>query len=118
MDVSDGDACVDVFKKAQFEFGRVDILVNNAGILRDKMIFNMSEEEFDLVVKVHLKGHFNFIQHACRYWKNKSKADGKPVFGRLISTSSESRWLRISTKELPGLPRVKLSPMNAIFIVP
>ena len=89
-DVGDYQAVGGIIESAIKEHGGLHIIVNNAGILRDKMIFNMSEEDFDLVIKVHLKGHFNFIQQACSYWRNKSKADGKPVFGRLVSTASES----------------------------
>lgn len=89
-DVGDFSAVGGIIGNAINEHGGLDIVVNNAGILRDKMIFNMNEEEFDLVVKVHLKGHFNFIQQACAYWKNKSKTEGNPVFGRLVSTSSEA----------------------------
>jgi NAD(P)-dependent dehydrogenase (short-subunit alcohol dehydrogenase family) len=70
-------------------FGKLDILVNNAGIVRDKMLFNMEEEEFDSVIGVHLKGTFNCSKHACAYWRNEQKA-GKPVAGRLINTTSDA----------------------------
>src|SRR5215831_15328313 len=59
-------------------FGKLNILVNNAGILRDRMIFNMSEEEFDAVIAVHLKGTFNCTRHACEYWREQKR-------GRIIS---------------------------------
>ncbi|MBM3132232.1 MAG: SDR family NAD(P)-dependent oxidoreductase [Chloroflexi bacterium] len=71
------------------KFGRLDILVNNAGILRDKMTFNMSEEEWDLVIAVHLKGTFNTGRWAAAYWRELSKA-GKPVSGRIINTVSHA----------------------------
>jgi NAD(P)-dependent dehydrogenase (short-subunit alcohol dehydrogenase family) len=71
-------------------FGSLDILINNAGILRDRMAFNMAEEEWDAVVGVHGKGHFAPTHFACGYWRQKSKDAGGPVFGRLIHTSSES----------------------------
>jgi 3-oxoacyl-[acyl-carrier protein] reductase len=70
-------------------FGDLNIVVNNAGFCRDRMIFSMSEEEFDSVVRVHLKGHFCSMRHATEYWRNKAKA-GDPVYGRLISTASEA----------------------------
>jgi 3-oxoacyl-[acyl-carrier protein] reductase len=70
-------------------FGDLNIVVNNAGFCRDKMIFSMSEEEFDSVIRVHLKGHFNFISQTCSYWRQRAK-DGKPVYGRLINTASEA----------------------------
>jgi len=76
-------------KKALDTFGDLNIIVNNAGYCRDRMIFSMSEEDFDSVVQVHLKGHFNFISQACAYWRGKAKA-GKQVYGRLISTASEA----------------------------
>lgn len=68
-------------------WGKLDILVNNAGNLRDKMIFNMTEKEWDDVIRVHLKGHFATTRYATEYWRNESKA-GNPVAGRIINTSS------------------------------
>jgi 3-oxoacyl-[acyl-carrier protein] reductase len=70
-------------------FGDLNILVNNAGFCRDRMIFTMSEEEFDSVIRVHLKGHFCGIRHATEYWRGKGKAEGS-VYGRIISTASEA----------------------------
>jgi NAD(P)-dependent dehydrogenase (short-subunit alcohol dehydrogenase family) len=70
-------------------FGRLDILVNNAGILRDRMLVNMSEEEWDAVIAVHLKGHFATTRHAAAYWRDQSKA-GVEVKARVINTSSPS----------------------------
>jgi NAD(P)-dependent dehydrogenase (short-subunit alcohol dehydrogenase family) len=71
------------------EFGRLDILVNNAGILRDRMLVNMSEEEWDAVIAVHLKGHFAPTRHAAAYWRERCKAEDL-VRGRVINTSSPS----------------------------
>ena len=71
------------------EFGRLDILVNNAGILRDRMLVNMTEDEWDAVIAVHLKGHFAPTRHAAAYWRERSKA-GEEVRGRVINTSSPS----------------------------
>ena len=71
------------------DFGKVDILVNNAGILRDGMSFNLSEQDWDSVIRVHLKGHFAPSRFAAVYWREQSKA-GQPVAGRIINTSSES----------------------------
>ncbi|MGH2793837.1 MAG: SDR family NAD(P)-dependent oxidoreductase [Actinomycetota bacterium] len=68
-------------------FGKLDILVNNAGNLRDKMIFNMTEEDWDKVIRVHLKGHFAATRYATEYWRNEFKA-GNPVAGRIINTTS------------------------------
>jgi len=78
-----------MLRQAIDEFGRLDILVNNAGILRDRMLVNMSEDEWDAVINVHLKGHFAPTRHAAAYWRELSKA-GEPVRGRVINTSSPS----------------------------
>jgi 3-oxoacyl-[acyl-carrier protein] reductase len=72
------------------KFGDLHILVNNAGFVRDKMIFNMSEDEFDSVIRVHLKGHFCTMRFASEYWRNQSKAKSGPVYGRIVNTSSEA----------------------------
>ncbi|MDY6964466.1 MAG: SDR family oxidoreductase [Halobacteriota archaeon] len=87
--VTDYNAAKEMVQQAVDEFGDLNILVNNAGILRDRMIFNMSEDEFDIVVGVHLKGTFNTIRHAAEYWRAQSKA-GKKVYGRVINTTSDS----------------------------
>jgi NAD(P)-dependent dehydrogenase (short-subunit alcohol dehydrogenase family) len=71
------------------EFGRLDILVNNAGILRDRMLVNMGEDEWDAVVAVHLKGHFAPLRHAASHWRGRSKG-GEDVRARVINTSSPS----------------------------
>jgi NAD(P)-dependent dehydrogenase (short-subunit alcohol dehydrogenase family) len=62
--------------------------VNNAGILRDKMIFNMDEGDWDAVAKVHLKGHFAPARHACAYWRDKTKRTGEPADAAVVNTSS------------------------------
>lgn len=68
-------------------FGGLDVLVNNAGFLRDRMTFSTSEEEWDAVIEVHLKGHFCPARHASAWWRSESKA-GRPVDARIINTSS------------------------------
>lgn len=73
-------------------FGKIDVLVNNAGILRDKMVFNMTEEDWDKVISVHLKGTFNCTHHACAWWRKQAK-EGKPVSGRIINTTSDAGLL-------------------------
>jgi 3-oxoacyl-[acyl-carrier protein] reductase len=89
-DVADWNDSKAMIQTAIDSFGGLDILVNNAGFLRDGMIFSMPEENFDAVVRVHLKGHFCGIRHATEYWRNKGKAEGGSVYGRIISTASEA----------------------------
>jgi 3-oxoacyl-[acyl-carrier protein] reductase len=72
------------------KFGDLNILVNNAGFCRDRMIFNMSEDEFDSVIRVHLKGHFLGMRFASEYWRNHAKDTGGTVYGRIVNTSSEA----------------------------
>ncbi len=89
VDVGNYSEAGATIQKAVDTYGDLNIVVNNAGFCRDKMIFNMAEDEFDSVLRVHLKGHFNFISQACSYWRGKAKA-GEDVYGRLISTTSEA----------------------------
>ncbi|MFI5495180.1 SDR family NAD(P)-dependent oxidoreductase [Actinoplanes sp. NPDC051859] len=84
---STGEALV---RTAVDSFGTLDILVNNAGVLRDRMVFSMSEQEWDLVIRVHLRGHFVTTRFATAYWREQSKATGNPVYARIINTSSEA----------------------------
>lgn len=88
-DAAEWDNARSLMELALSEFGRMDILVNSAGFLRDRMPFNMSEEEFDSVVRVHLKGHFVSIRHALAHWRAVAKEQGQ-VYGRIISTTSEA----------------------------
>jgi NAD(P)-dependent dehydrogenase (short-subunit alcohol dehydrogenase family) len=71
-------------------YGRLDILVNNAGVLRDRMIFSMSAEEWDTVLRVHLRGHFVTTRFATAYWREQSKQTGGRVYARIVNTSSEA----------------------------
>jgi NAD(P)-dependent dehydrogenase (short-subunit alcohol dehydrogenase family) len=88
-DVSDFAAAEHMVERAVERYGRLDILVNNAGILRDRMLVNMSEDEWDAVIAVHLKGHFAPLRHAAAYWRERSKG-GDEVRARVINTSSPS----------------------------
>ncbi|MFE3487817.1 3-oxoacyl-ACP reductase, partial [Streptomyces griseus] len=89
-DVSDHEQARALVALAADTYGRLDILVNNAGILRDRMVFSMTEEEWDAVVRVHLKGHFNTTHFAAAHWRARSKEAGGPVYGRIVNTSSEA----------------------------
>ena len=71
-------------------FGSLDIVVNNAGMTRDRMLFNMSDDEWDAVIRVHLRGHFLLSRNAASYWREKSKAADAPVYGRVVNTASEA----------------------------
>lgn len=90
--VDDFEGAKRIIYTAIDKFGKIDILVNNAGILRDKMIFNMTEEDWDKVISVHLKGTFNCTHHACVWWRKQAK-EGKPVSGRIINTTSDAGLL-------------------------
>ena len=89
-DVADWEAARAMVRRGIDEWGRFDILVNNAGFLRDRMIFNMDEAEFDDVVRVHLKGHFCTMRHAAEHWRTESKALDGPAYGRIVNTGSEA----------------------------
>ncbi|WP_370181279.1 SDR family oxidoreductase [Rhodococcus wratislaviensis] len=86
-DVADWAGAENLINTAIDTFGRLDVLVNNAGFLRDRMLVGMSEQEWDAVVRVHLKGHFATLRHAAAYWRAEAKA-GNPVDARIVNTSS------------------------------
>jgi len=89
-DVSEWAVGEEMLATALREYGQLDILVNNAGVLRDRMIFSMSEQEWDLVVRVHLRGHFVTTRLATAYWRERSKAAGRPVYARIVNSTSEA----------------------------
>jgi NAD(P)-dependent dehydrogenase (short-subunit alcohol dehydrogenase family) len=91
-DIASWDGARRTIEQAYDTYGKLDILVNNAGVLRDRMSFNMAEEEFDLVMKVHCKGHFAMARHASARWREAAKSSGS-VYGRVINTASEAGLL-------------------------
>jgi NAD(P)-dependent dehydrogenase (short-subunit alcohol dehydrogenase family) len=90
--VSDFKGAKRIVECALDHFGKLNIVVNNAGILRDRMIFNMGEEDWDAVIAVHLKGTFAMSRHACEYWREEHKK-GNVLNGRIINTSSDAGLL-------------------------
>ena len=89
-DVSSWNGAKNMIDQAIDTFGTLDVVVNNAGILRDRMLVNMTEDEWDSVIQVHLKGTFAPSRHAAAYWRQKSKDTGEKVNARIINTSSTS----------------------------
>lgn len=85
--VTDWDGIEALVARVVDRYGRLDAVVNNAGFLRDKMLTSMSEDDFDRVVQVHLKGTFVVTRHACAHWRSLAKA-GEPVSGRVVNTTS------------------------------
>jgi 3-oxoacyl-[acyl-carrier protein] reductase len=83
-------ATADAMVEAALALGGLDIVVNNAGVTRDKMLFNMTDEEFDLVVRIHLRGHFLLSRNAAAYWRARHKETGEQVYGRVVNTASEA----------------------------
>jgi NAD(P)-dependent dehydrogenase (short-subunit alcohol dehydrogenase family) len=105
-DVSDHAAAEDLVKTAVGEFGRLDVLVNVAGILRDRMIFNMSEQEWDDVIRVHLKGTFNTSKFAAAHWRSLREADAQ---NRIINFTSVS-----GLHGAPGQPNYAAAKMGIV----
>lgn len=89
-DISDSATTTEIMRVATEENGGLHVVMNNAGLVRDKMLFNMTDDDWDLVIRVHLRGHFLMSRNAGAYWRSQSKAAGAPIYGRLINTSSEA----------------------------
>ncbi len=112
-DISEPDGAASLIKLALDTWSRLDIVVNNAGILRDRMIFNMSVEEWDFVIKVHLRGHFLVTREACGYWRERSKSSD-PVSGRIINTSSTSGLLGNAGQSNYGAAKAGIAAFSSI----
>ena len=89
-DIGDWETGERLVETALDVYGQLDILVNNAGLLRDRMVFTMSAQEWDLVLRVHLRGHFVTTRFATAHWRAASKQAGGPVYARIVNTASEA----------------------------
>ena len=113
--VADWKAAQELVGQTIATFGRLDILVNNAGILRDRMAFNMSEEEWDAVVNVVLKGSFAPARFAATYWREQFKQSGQPVNGSIINTASESGLYGNAGQANYASAKIALTALTVVF---
>ena len=111
--VSDFKGAQRIVQCAIDTFGKLTAVVNNAGILRDRMIFNMSEDDWDSVVAVHLKGTFNVTRHACVYWREQHKA-GNVLNGRIVNTASDSGLLGNPSQSNYGAAKAAIAAFSVI----
>src|SRR5260370_22302631 len=102
--VTDFKSAKRIVECALDNFGKLNIVVNNAGILRDRMIFNMSDEDFEAVIAVHLRGTFNVARHACAYWREQHQK-GNLLHGRPIKTRSDPGLLGTAGQSKYGTPK-------------
>jgi NAD(P)-dependent dehydrogenase (short-subunit alcohol dehydrogenase family) len=116
-DISEEEGAESLVRLALDTWGRLDVAVNNAGILRDRMVFNMSAEDWDSVMKVHLRGHFLVTRAASRHWREQAKAD-RPVDGgkrgAIVNTSSTSGILGNAGQSNYGAAKAGIAAFSAI----
>jgi NAD(P)-dependent dehydrogenase (short-subunit alcohol dehydrogenase family) len=112
-DISEPEGAASLVRLAVDTWGRLDALVNNAGILRDRMLFNMAAEQWDAVIKVHLRGTFLCTAEAARHWRERSKA-GEEVSGRIVNTSSTSGLLGIPGQSNYGAAKAGIAAFTQI----
>lgn len=89
-DVAERETADALLAAATEHFGGLHVVVNNAGVTRDRMLFNMTDDEWDTVIRIHLRGHFLLTRNAAAYWRQQFKATGEAVYARVINTSSEA----------------------------
>jgi len=89
-DVGERSTADDLVTAAVEGLGGLDIVVNNAGTTRDRMLFNLTDDEWDQVIRVHLRGHFLLSRNAAAYWRGRSKESGETVYGSVVNTASEA----------------------------
>jgi NAD(P)-dependent dehydrogenase (short-subunit alcohol dehydrogenase family) len=112
-DVSDHAGAKNIIDTAIEAFGRLDVLVNNAGILRDRMIFSMAEDDFDAVIRVHLKGTWNTMHHASVYWRNESK-EGRQPRASIVNTVSSAGLQGQASQSNYGAAKAGIAAMTII----
>jgi NAD(P)-dependent dehydrogenase (short-subunit alcohol dehydrogenase family) len=112
-DISEVEGAASLVRVALDTWGRIDALVNNAGILRDRMSFNMAPEEWDAVIKVHLRGTFLCTNAVCGHWRERSKA-GEQVSGRIVNTSSTSGLLGMVGQSNYGAAKAAIAGFTQI----
>src|SRR5918996_6649058 len=112
-DVSDFNGAKNIIDTAIDAFGRLDALVNNAGILRDKMLFTMAENDFDAVIRVHLKGTWNTMHHASVYWRAQSKAGDQPS-AAIVNTVSSAGLQGQASQSNYGAAKAGIAAMTII----
>jgi NAD(P)-dependent dehydrogenase (short-subunit alcohol dehydrogenase family) len=112
-DVADFNGAKSIIDTAVEAFGKLDVLVNNAGILRDKMLFTMGEDEFDSVIRVHLKGTWSTMHHASAYWRTESK-DGRQPSGSIVNTVSSAGLQGQASQSNYGAAKAGIAAMTII----
>ncbi|WP_460402940.1 3-oxoacyl-ACP reductase [Actinophytocola sediminis] len=89
-DAGDAATAAELVRVAVEYLGGLHIVVNNAGLTRDRMLFNLTDDEWDTVLRVHLRGHFLLSRNACAYWRDQAKVTGGTTYGRVVNTASEA----------------------------
>jgi NAD(P)-dependent dehydrogenase (short-subunit alcohol dehydrogenase family) len=113
-DITDWNGGQRLVQTAIDTFGDLHVLVNNAGILRDRVLFNMTEDEWDDIIRVHLRGHFVPTRHAAEYWRNQSKA-GNTVKASVVNTSSPSGLFENSGQSNYGAAKAGIATFSNII---